>query len=151
MISSFLEGVREKSLWLQTVSGCQASGKLCWKLLFGLGIRHVRLISQLLLNISTLFENLAQADPWGKLASIEETGSVITKAFRLIFIQKGRKILLDELKEAGVNLDYKGPDSSGRCGLVRFDRCANEENWNSLALKQVNSEKPWCQSHRRCI
>ena len=103
-----LEGVKEKS-----------AGKLCHaiqaskensaeKLLFGLGIRHVgSKASQLLLQHFHSIENLAQADP-DEVASIESLGGVIAKSLQTYFATEGSKVLLDELKEAGVNLDYKG-------------------------------------------
>ena len=52
-------------------------------------------------------ENLAQSDP-EEVASIESLGSVIVQSLQTYFDTEGSKILLDELKEAGVNLDYKG-------------------------------------------
>ena len=103
-----LEGVKEKS-----------AGKLCHaiqaskensaeKLLFGLGIRHVgSKASQLLLQHFHSIENLAQADP-EEVASIESLGGVIAKSLQTFFATEGSEILLRELKEAGVNLDYKG-------------------------------------------
>ena len=103
-----LEGVKEKS-----------AGKLCHaiqaskensaeKLLFGLGIRHVgSKASQLLLQHFHSIENLAQADP-DEVASIESLGGVIAKSLQTYFATEGSEILLKELREAGVNLDYKG-------------------------------------------
>ena len=52
-------------------------------------------------------ENLAQAD-LEEVASIESLGNVIAQSLQTYFATEGSKILLDELKEAGVNLDYKG-------------------------------------------
>ncbi|MDU3085594.1 MAG: helix-hairpin-helix domain-containing protein, partial [Streptococcus mitis] len=78
------------------------------KLLFGLGIRHVgSKASQLLLQHFHSIENLAQADP-EEVASIESLGGVIAKSLQTYFATEGSEILLRELKEAGVNLDYKG-------------------------------------------
>jgi len=78
------------------------------KLLFGLGIRHVgSKASQLLLQHFHSIENLAQADS-DEVASIESLGSVIAKSLQTYFATEGSEILLKELKEAGVNLDYKG-------------------------------------------
>ena len=103
-----LEGVKEKSA-SKLYQAIQASKEnSAEKLLFGLGIRHVgSKASQLLLQHFHSIKNLAQADP-EEVASIESLGSVIAQSLQTYFATEGSKILLDELKEAGVNLDYKG-------------------------------------------
>lgn len=103
-----LEGVKEKSA-SKLYQAIQASKEnSSEKLLFGLGIRHVgSKASHLLLQHFHSIENLAQADP-EEVASIESLGGVITKSLQTYFATEGSKILLTELKEAGVNLDYKG-------------------------------------------
>ena len=103
-----LEGVKEKSA-AKLYQAIQASKEnSAEKLLFGLGIRHVgSKASQLLLQHFHSIENLAQADP-EEVASIESLGGVIAKSLQTYFATEGSNILLDELKEAGVNLDYKG-------------------------------------------
>lgn len=103
-----LEGVKEKSA-SKLYQAIQASKKnSAEKLLFGLGIRHVgSKASQLLLQHFHSIENLAQADP-DEVASIESLGGVIAKSLQTYFATEGSEILLKELKEAGVNLDYKG-------------------------------------------
>ena len=103
-----LEGVKEKSA-AKLYQAIQASKEnSAEKLLFGLGIRHVgSKASQLLLQHFHSIENLAQADP-DEVASIESLGGVIAKSLQTYFATEGSEILLKELKEAGVNLDYKG-------------------------------------------
>ena len=103
-----LEGVKEKSA-AKLYQAIQASKEnSAEKLLFGLGIRHVgSKVSQLLLQHFHSIENLAQADP-EEVASIESLGGVIAKSLQTYFATEGSEILLRELKEAGVNLDYKG-------------------------------------------
>lgn len=103
-----LEGVKEKSAG-KLYQAIQASKEnSAEKLLFGLGIRHVgSKASQLLLQHFHSIENLAQADP-EEVASIESLGGVISKSLQTYFATEGSEILLRELKEAGVNLDYKG-------------------------------------------
>ena len=103
-----LEGVKEKSA-SKLYQAIQASKEnSAEKLLFGLGIRHVgSKASQLLLQHFHSIENLAQADP-DEVASIESLGGVIAKSLQTYFATEGSEILLRELKEAGVNLDYKG-------------------------------------------
>ena len=103
-----LEGVKEKSA-SKLYQAIQASKEnSAEKLLFGLGIRHVgSKASQLLLQHFHSIENLAQADP-EEVASIESLGGVIAKSLQTYFATEGSEILFRELKEAGVNLDYKG-------------------------------------------
>lgn len=103
-----LEGVKEKSA-AKLYQAIQASKEnSAEKLLFGLGIRHVgSKVSQLLLQHFHSIENLAQADP-EEVASIESLGGVISKSLQTYFATEGSEILLRELKEAGVNLDYRG-------------------------------------------
>lgn len=103
-----LEGVKEKSA-AKLYQAIQASKEnSAEKLLFGLGIRHVgSKASQLLLQHFHSIKNLAQADP-EEVASIESLGGVIAKSLQTYFATEGSEILLKELKEAGVNLDYKG-------------------------------------------
>ena len=103
-----LEGVKEKSA-AKLYQAIQASKEnSAEKLLFGLGIRHVgSKASQLLLQHFHSIENLAQADP-EEVGSIESLGGVIAKSLQTYFATEGSEILLKELKEAGVNLDYKG-------------------------------------------
>ena len=103
-----LEGVKEKSAskLYQVIQASKENS--AEKLLFGLGIRHVgSKVSQLLLQHFHSIENLAQADP-EEVANIESLGGVIAKSLQTYFATEGSEILLKELKEAGVNLDYKG-------------------------------------------
>ena len=103
-----LDGVKERSA-AKLYQAIQASkDNSAEKLLFGLGIRHVgSKASQLLLQHFHSIENLAQADP-EEVANIESLGGVIAKSLQTYFATEGSEILLRELKEAGVNLDYKG-------------------------------------------
>ncbi|HEW1708695.1 TPA: NAD-dependent DNA ligase LigA [Streptococcus pneumoniae] len=103
-----LEGVKEKSA-AKLYQAIQASKEnSAEKLLFGLGIRHVgSKASQLLLQYFHSIENLYQADS-DEVASIESLGGVIAKSLQTYFATEGSEILLRELKETGVNLDYKG-------------------------------------------
>ncbi|COH54086.1 NAD-dependent DNA ligase LigA [Streptococcus pneumoniae] len=103
-----LEGVKEKSA-AKLYQAIQASKEnSAEKLLFGLGIRHVgSKASQLLLQYFHSIEDLYQADS-EEVASIESLGGVIAKSLQTYFATEGSEILLRELKETGVNLDYKG-------------------------------------------
>lgn len=103
-----LDGIKDKSaqkLYQAIQSSKENSAE---KLLFGLGIRHVgSKASQLLLQSFHSIETLAQASP-EEVAGIESLGSVIAQSLQSYFETEGAKILLSELKELGVNLDYKG-------------------------------------------
>ena len=103
-----LDGIKEKSAQ-KLYQAIQASKEnSAEKLLFGLGIRHVgSKASQLLLQHFHSIESLAQANS-EEVASIESLGSVISQSLQSYFETEGAKILLRELKELGVNLDYKG-------------------------------------------
>ena len=103
-----LDGIKEKSAQ-KLYQAIQASKEnSAEKLLFGLGIRHVgSKASQLLLQHFHSIESLAQANP-EEVASIESLGSVIAQSLQSYFETEGAKILLSELKELGVNLDFKG-------------------------------------------
>ena len=116
-----LEGVKEKSA-SKLYQAIQASKEnSAEKLLFGLGIRHVgSKASQLLLQHFHSIENLAQADP-EEVASIESLGGVIAKSLQTYFATEGSEILLRELTEAGVNLDYKGQTVVADAALSGFN------------------------------
>lgn len=103
-----LDGIKEKSAQ-KLYQAIQASKEnSAEKLLFGLGIRHVgSKASQLLLQHFHSIETLAQASP-EEVAGIESLGSVIAQSLQSYFETEGAKILLRELKELDVNLDYKG-------------------------------------------
>ena len=103
-----LDGIKEKSAQ-KLYQAIQASKEnSAEKLLFGLGIRHVgSKASQLLLQHFHSIVSLAQANP-EEVASIESLGSVIAQSLQSYFETEGAKILLSELKELDVNLDYKG-------------------------------------------
>ena len=145
-----LEGVKEKSA-SKLYQAIQASKEnSAEKLLFGLGIRHVgSKASLLLLQHFHSIENLAQADP-GEVASIESLGSVISQSLQTYFATEGSKILLDELKDAGVNLDYKGQTvvaDAALSGLTvvltgkleRFTRSEAKSKLESLGAKVTGS------------
>ena len=112
-----LDGIKEKSAQ-KLYQAIQASKEnSAEKLLFGLGIRHVgNKASQLLLQNFHSIESLAQANP-EEIASIESLGSVIAQSLRSYFDTEGATILLRELKELDVNLDYKGQVAAADAAL----------------------------------
>ena len=103
-----LEGFKEKSAE-KLYEAIQASKEnSAEKLLFGLGIRHVgSKVSQILLQEFHDLDQLATADP-ERIASIDSLGKVVAESLKRYFAQEGSKRLLQELKEAGVNMDYLG-------------------------------------------
>lgn len=103
-----LEGFKEKSAE-KLYEAIQASKEnSAEKLLFGLGIRHVgSKVSQILLQEFHDLDKLASADP-ERIASIDSLGMVVAESLKRYFAQEGSKRLLQELKEAGVNMDYLG-------------------------------------------
>ena len=103
-----LEGFKEKSA-KKLYEAIQASKEnSAEKLLFGLGIRHVgSKVSQILLQEFHDLDQLATADP-ERIAAIDSLGMVVAESLKSYFAQEGSKRLLQELKEAGVNLTYLG-------------------------------------------
>ena len=103
-----LEGFKEKSAE-KLYEAIQASKEnSAEKLLFGLGIRHVgSKVSQILLQEFHDLNQLATADP-ERIAGIDSLGMVVAESLKRYFAQEGSKRLLQELKEAGVNMAYLG-------------------------------------------
>lgn len=145
-----LDGVKEKSAQ-KLYQAIQASKEnSAEKLLFGLGIRHVgSKASQLLLQNFHSIESLAQANP-EEIANIESLGSVIAQSLQTYFATEGSAILLRELKESGVNLDYKGQTVAANAALSgltvvltgkleRLNRSEAKNKLESLGAKVTGS------------
>jgi len=145
-----LDGIKEKSAQ-KLYQAIQASKeKSAEKLLFGLGIRHVgSKASQLLLQNFHSIESLAQANP-EEIANIESLGSVIAQSLQTYFATEGSAILLRELKESGVNLDYKGQTVAANAALSgltvvltgkleRLNRSEAKNKLESLGAKVTGS------------
>lgn len=145
-----LDGIKEKSAQ-KLYQAIQASKEnSAEKLLFGLGIRHVgSKASQLLLQNFHSIESLAQANP-EEIANIESLGSVIAQSLQTYFSTEGSAILLRELKESGVNLDYKGQKVAANASLSgltvvltgkleRLNRSEAKNKLESLGAKVTGS------------
>ncbi|KXU13770.1 DNA ligase [Streptococcus infantis] len=145
-----LDGIKEKSAQ-KLYQAIQASKEnSAEKLLFGLGIRHVgSKASQLLLQHFHSIESLAQANP-EEIANIESLGSVIAQSLQTYFATEGSEILLRELKESGVNLDYKGQTVAANATLSgltvvltgkleRLNRSEAKNKLESLGAKVTGS------------
>lgn len=103
-----LEGFKEKSAEKLYEAIQVSKENSAEKLLFGLGIRHVgSKVSQILLQEFHDLDQLATADP-ERISSIDSLGMVVAESLKSYFAQEGSKRLLQELKEAGVNLSYLG-------------------------------------------
>ena len=103
-----LENFKEKSA-NKLYTAIQASKEnSAERLLFGLGIRHVgSKASRILLEKFHDIPKLSQASQ-EEIAAIDSLGTVIAQSLHTYFEQEGSQILLAELQEAGVNLDYLG-------------------------------------------
>lgn len=145
-----LDGIKEKSAQ-KLYQAIQASKEnSAEKLLFGLGIRHVgSKASQLLLQNFHSIESLAQANP-EEIANIESLGSVIAQSLQTYFATEGSEILLRELKESGVNLDFKGQTVAANAALSgltvvltgkleRLNRSEAKNKLESLGAKVTGS------------
>ena len=145
-----LDGIKEKSAQ-KLYQAIQASKEnSAEKLLFGLGIRHVgSKASQLLLQHFHSIESLAQANS-EEIANIESLGSVIAQSLQTYFATEGSAILLRELKESGVNLDYKGQTVAANAALSgltvvltgkleRLNRSEAKNKLESLGAKVAGS------------
>ena len=145
-----LDGIKEKSAQKLYQAIQESKENSAEKLLFGLGIRHVgSKASQLLLQNFHSIESLAQANP-EEIASIESLGSVIAQSLQTYFATEGSEILLRELKESGVNLDYKGQTVAANAALSgltvvltgkleRLNRSEAKNKLESLGAKVTSS------------
>ena len=120
------------------------------KLLFGLGIRHIgSKASQILLEHFHDLEQLAKATR-EEIAALDSLGMVIAESLTSYFAQEGSQILLEELKEAGINLAYLGKKVSvdaALSGLIvvltgkleRLNRSEAKAKLESLGAKVTSS------------
>ena len=120
------------------------------KLLFGLGIRHVgSKASQILLEHFHDLEKLAKATR-EEVAALDSLGMVIAESLTSYFAQEGTQILLEELKEVGINLAYLGKKVSANAalsGLIvvltgkleRLNRSEAKAKLESLGAKVTSS------------
>lgn len=103
-----LDGIKEKSAQklLRAIETSKANS--ADKLLFGLGIRHVGAkASKLLLETFGDIDHLMKAEK-ESIAAIDGLGTVIADSVHAYFDKDEAKLLISELKAAGLNLDYLG-------------------------------------------
>ena len=113
-----LDGFKEKSA-NKLYTAIQASKEnSAEKLLFGLGIRHVgSKASRILMEKFHDMIKLSQASQ-EEISSIDSLGTVIAQSLHSYFEQEGSQLLLRELQEAGVNLDYLGEKVAADAALA---------------------------------
>ena len=113
-----LDGFKEKSA-NKLYTAIQASKEnSAEKLLFGLGIRHVgSKASRILMEKFHDMIKLSQASQ-EEISSIDSLGAVIAQSLHSYFEQEGSQLLLRELQEAGVNLDYLGEKVAADAALA---------------------------------
>ena len=113
-----LDGFKEKSA-NKLYNAIQASKEnSAEKLLFGLGIRHVgSKASRILMEKFHDMIKLSQASQ-EEISSIDSLGTVIAQSLHSYFEQEGSQLLLRELQEAGVNLDYLGEKVAADAALA---------------------------------
>ena len=113
-----LDGFKEKSA-NKLYNAIQASKEnSAEKLLFGLGIRHVgSKASRILMEKFHDMIKLSQASQ-EEISSIDSLGAVIAQSLHSYFEQEGSQLLLRELQEAGVNLDYLGEKVAADAALA---------------------------------
>ena len=113
-----LDGFKEKSA-NKLYTAIQASKEnSAEKLLFGLGIRHVgSKASRILMEKFHDMIKLSQASQ-EEISSIDSLGTVIAQSLHSYFEQEGSQLLLQELQEAGVNLDYLGEKVAADAALT---------------------------------
>lgn len=103
-----LEGIKEKSAEKLLTAIANSKDNSADKLLFGLGIRHVGAkASRLLLEEFGDIESLVQANQ-EEISQIDGLGAVIAKSLARYFEKEEARLLLSELKNAGLNLAYLG-------------------------------------------
>ncbi|WP_201716778.1 NAD-dependent DNA ligase LigA [Rossellomorea arthrocnemi] len=104
-----LERMGEKSVdnLLEAIQTSKANS--LEKLLFGLGIRHVG--AKAAKTLAQEFDSMDRLMEVGKeeLTNVNEIGDKMADAIVAYFENEEVKELVQELKEAGVNLEYKGP------------------------------------------
>ncbi len=77
------------------------------------------------------------------MASIESLGGVIAKSLQTYFATEGSEILLRELKETGVNLDYKGQTVVADAALSGLTVVLTGKLNDSSAQKLKVNSKVW--------
>lgn len=105
-----LEGFGEKSIDNLLISIENSKSNSLERLLFGLGIRHVG--KKTALNLAQHYENIEQLKnaTLEELTNIPDVGDVIAESIIEYFLNNKNIILLDKLKDYGMNFEYIGKE-----------------------------------------
>lgn len=115
-----LERMGEKSVsnLLQAIEASKENS--LEKLLFGLGIRFIgEKAARILAQTFETMERLQQAT-YDELVSIDEIGEKMAESVVKYFSEEKVSVLLEELKELGVNMEYKGPSRTSQTETAIF-------------------------------
>ncbi|WP_141430384.1 NAD-dependent DNA ligase LigA [Bacillus sp. 03113] len=104
-----LERMGEKSVQNLLLAIEQSKANSFERLLFGLGIRHVGAKAAKTLAQSFLHMDRLALATREELTAINEIGEKMADSIATFFEQEEAVELLDELKQYGVNMEYKGP------------------------------------------
>lgn len=105
-----LEGFGEKSIQNLMDSIENSKQNSLERLLFALGIRHVgKKTAKLLGQSYQTMDRLSEA-PFDELTSIPEIGSIIAKSVVTYFSQEENKLVLEQLKQHGINMNFIGEE-----------------------------------------
>src|SRR5574344_950201 len=103
-----LEGYGEKSVSSLLDSVEKSKNNSLERLLFGLGIRHVGFkTAKILASHFNSIDNIINAS-YDELLEINDIGSVIAKSIVNYFGKKDHVIMIDKLKDNGINMNYLG-------------------------------------------
>lgn len=115
-----LERMGEKSVsnLLQAIEASKENS--LEKLIFGLGIRFIgEKAARILAQTFETMERLQQAT-YDELVSIDEIGEKMAESIVKYFSEEKVSVLLEELKELGVNMEYKGPSRTSQTETAIF-------------------------------
>lgn len=105
-----LEGFGEKSIQNLMDSIENSKQNSLERLLFALGIRHVgKKTAKLLGQSYQTMDRLSEAS-FDELTSIPEIGSIIAKSVVTYFAQEENKLVLEQLKQHGINMNFIGEE-----------------------------------------
>lgn len=115
-----LERMGEKSVsnLLQAIEASKENS--LEKLIFGLGIRFIgEKAARILAQTFETMERLQQST-YDELVSIDEIGEKMAESIVKYFSEEKVSVLLEELKELGVNMEYKGPSRTSQTETAIF-------------------------------
>jgi DNA ligase (NAD+) len=113
-----LERMGEKSITNLLAAIEKSKENSLEKLVFGLGIRHIGAkAASLLASTFTSMENIQQAT-LGELIEIDEIGEKMADAVTRYFAEAKVTALISDLRELGINMEYKGRTATADATLL---------------------------------